>query len=102
MAELSTLARPYAKAAFEYASDENALSEWMQELGIMAVRFDDFAVLWKIQTDIKDEIKFYTAPEQNDSWIALRKATYSDKEVLLIDKETGQIHTIPMGQVQGK
>lgn len=36
MAELSTLARPYAKAAFEYASSENALSEWLAELQLVA------------------------------------------------------------------
>lgn len=36
MAELSTLARPYAKAAFEYASTENALSEWLKELQLVA------------------------------------------------------------------
>ncbi|MBF8223606.1 F0F1 ATP synthase subunit delta [Halomonas sp. 328] len=36
MAELSTVARPYAKAAFEYARDHQALttwSEWLAKLG---------------------------------------------------------------------
>jgi F-type H+-transporting ATPase subunit delta len=32
MAELSTLARPYARAAFEYARDKSALSDWSTEL----------------------------------------------------------------------
>ena len=32
MAELSTLARPYARAAFEYAREHNALEEWSQQL----------------------------------------------------------------------
>jgi F-type H+-transporting ATPase subunit delta len=32
MAELSTLARPYAKAAFEYARDINALGRWSNML----------------------------------------------------------------------
>jgi F-type H+-transporting ATPase subunit delta len=36
MAELSTLARPYAKAAFEYARDNNALAEWSQQLATAA------------------------------------------------------------------
>ena len=36
MAELSTLARPYAKAAFEYAGGENALDAWMKELQLVA------------------------------------------------------------------
>ncbi|MFT4612909.1 MAG: F-type H+-transporting ATPase subunit delta [Bacteroidia bacterium] len=36
MAELSTLARPYAKAAFEYARDNSALSEWASQLATCA------------------------------------------------------------------
>lgn len=32
MAELSTLARPYAKAAFEYALDQDQLTQWHQQL----------------------------------------------------------------------
>jgi F-type H+-transporting ATPase subunit delta len=36
MAELSTLARPYAKAAFEYALDSNALAQWNDQLGTAA------------------------------------------------------------------
>ena len=36
MAELSTLARPYAKAAFEYARDKNQLSQWSEQLATAA------------------------------------------------------------------
>ena len=36
MAELSTLARPYAKAAFEYARESNALAEWEEQLATAA------------------------------------------------------------------
>jgi F-type H+-transporting ATPase subunit delta len=36
MAELSTLARPYAKAAFEYARDHNVLAEWSSQLDTCA------------------------------------------------------------------
>lgn len=36
MAELSTLARPYAKAAFEYARDHGALAEWAEQLATAA------------------------------------------------------------------
>lgn len=36
MAELSTLARPYAKAAFEYARDAGALADWEGQLGTAA------------------------------------------------------------------
>ena len=36
MAELSTLARPYAKAAFEFAREKNALAEWSEQLAAAA------------------------------------------------------------------
>mgnify|MGYP001818416025 FL=1 len=36
MAELSTLARPYAKAAFEYALQKGALAEWSGQLATLA------------------------------------------------------------------
>jgi F-type H+-transporting ATPase subunit delta len=36
MAELSTLARPYAKAAFEYARDNSALAQWSEQLATAA------------------------------------------------------------------
>ena len=36
MAELSTIARPYAKAAFEYARDKGALPLWSESLSIAA------------------------------------------------------------------
>lgn len=36
MAELSTLARPYARAAFEYADGHSALDVWLEELATAA------------------------------------------------------------------
>jgi F-type H+-transporting ATPase subunit delta len=36
MAELSTLARPYARAAFEYAADVNDLTGWSKQLAAAA------------------------------------------------------------------
>lgn len=36
MAELSTLARPYAKAAFEYADQAGELSSWSEQLALAA------------------------------------------------------------------
>jgi len=42
MAELSTLARPYAKAAFEFARDKDALAAWSEQLSTLAnVTADD-------------------------------------------------------------
>ncbi|MGD8176139.1 F0F1 ATP synthase subunit delta [Marinimicrobium sp. ARAG 43.8] len=36
MAELTTLARPYAKAAFQYALEAEALGEWAKQLATLA------------------------------------------------------------------
>jgi len=36
MAELSTLARPYARAAFEYARDKGQLAQWSAQLAVAA------------------------------------------------------------------
>lgn len=36
MAELSTIARPYAEAAFEIASEKRALPQWSRMLGLVA------------------------------------------------------------------
>lgn len=37
MAELTTIARPYAKAAFEYAKNANSLQSWSDALALLAV-----------------------------------------------------------------
>ncbi len=36
MAELSTLARPYARAAFEYARENSTLGDWEEQLALAA------------------------------------------------------------------
>lgn len=41
MAELTTLARPYAKAAFEYAIEAKQLAEWSEMLGFAAQVISD-------------------------------------------------------------
>ncbi|MDF1822613.1 MAG: F0F1 ATP synthase subunit delta [Alcanivoracaceae bacterium] len=41
MAELTTIARPYAKAAFLYASANNALDSWEQSLGLLAALVEE-------------------------------------------------------------
>lgn len=41
MAELTTLARPYAKAAFMFAREQNALEKWETMLGLTAALVED-------------------------------------------------------------
>jgi F-type H+-transporting ATPase subunit delta len=44
MAELTTLARPYAKAAFEYAQEHNSLDSWSSTLNFLAQVVDNATV----------------------------------------------------------
>jgi len=44
MAELTTIARPYAKAAFQYALEKNALSQWSAMLTQLALAASDDAI----------------------------------------------------------
>jgi len=41
MAELNTVARPYTKAAFEYARDKGSLDQWSQLLSLAALAASD-------------------------------------------------------------
>lgn len=41
MAELTTIARPYAKAAFLYASEKNSLDQWEESLALLAALVQD-------------------------------------------------------------
>ena len=50
MAELSTLARPYAKAAFQYAEDNSALAEWAPQLQTLAAIVVDSKVATVLDT----------------------------------------------------
>lgn len=43
MADLSTLARPYAKAAFDYAKEHGAVNEWQDYLSVMNTIVNDKA-----------------------------------------------------------
>ncbi|WP_394262068.1 F0F1 ATP synthase subunit delta [Moraxella boevrei] len=43
MADLSTLARPYAKAAFDYAKEHHAINEWQDYLAVMNAIVSDKA-----------------------------------------------------------
>jgi len=65
MAELSTLARPYARAAFEYADSENALDAWLTELQLIAAVVAERAV----QTLLSDPAR--TTEAQAETFVEL-------------------------------
>lgn len=43
MAEITTVARPYAKAAFQYAQENSRLGQWAEMLGLLADVVNDSA-----------------------------------------------------------
>lgn len=58
MAELSTLARPYANAAFEHAVAHGALPSWSQALGLLAALCAEEKVVELLRSPT------YTGPER--------------------------------------
>lgn len=61
MADITTLARPYARAAFELARDKGAFDDWQDALGTLAAitQLDDIQVLLKdprISTEQQAEV----------------------------------------------
>lgn len=65
MAELSTLARPYAKAAFEHAAAKGELQGWSESLGIAA------AVAQQGEVDKLLSSPSYTAEQQAQQLIEI-------------------------------
>lgn len=63
MAELSTLARPYAKAAFEYAAAKGELQGWSKSLAVVA------AVAEQSEVDKLLSSPSYTADQQAEQLI---------------------------------
>jgi F-type H+-transporting ATPase subunit delta len=71
MAELLTVARPYAKAAFEYARDHDALDSWSQALSFLSFAVADSVVRHrlsspKLDSDQKVSLLVKLIPEQQD------------------------------------
>ena len=73
MAELSTLARPYAKAAFQYAADANDLQGWSQNLAVVAAVAQQDAVVKLLSSPS------YTAAQQAEKTIEVCGDAINDK-----------------------
>jgi F-type H+-transporting ATPase subunit delta len=73
MAEWITLARPYAKAAFDYALEHNALGEWSRQLNLAA------AVIGSDKVRQVIESPAFTTAQQADALIGLLGADLGEK-----------------------
>ncbi len=64
MTDTSTIARPYARALFDIAKEEDALAEWAEALGALAqvvVDENARAFLSRPDLDIEDRVNFASA-----------------------------------------
>lgn len=65
MAELTTLARPYAKAAFEHAKEKNTLAQWASQLSVAAA-VSQYETVGKVLSS-----PVHTAAEKGDVFVNL-------------------------------
>jgi F-type H+-transporting ATPase subunit delta len=64
MAELATLARPYANAVFDLAKSENALEQWSRMLSLLAAASADEKVRQMLESpDLSAEVKAHRLTE---------------------------------------
>lgn len=73
MAELTTLARPYAKAAFQVALDDNALDDWSRMLSLVA------AVTTEERVKLLLQAPALTSEQVADSFVEICGDELSDK-----------------------
>ncbi|MGP9765168.1 F0F1 ATP synthase subunit delta [Halomonas sp. AOP13-D3-9] len=89
MAELLTVARPYAKAAFEYARDHEALDSWSQALSFLSVAVADDSVRHrlnspKLASDQKVSLLVELIPEQQDEALQRFLTVLADQGRLMV------------------
>jgi len=72
MAELSTIARPYAKAAFQFANEKSKLNEWSDMLNFAALVVQDEAIA-KMLDDPKA-----TSSEQADMFLKIGEDQFDE------------------------
>lgn len=65
MAELSTLARPYAKAAFEYAADSREMAQWSAALSLLGAVVQQQKILQLLSLPV------YTPAQQVEALISI-------------------------------
>jgi len=91
MAELTTLARPYAKAAFEYAIDAKQLVEWSEMLGFAAQVVTDEAM----QTLLTSP--HFTKQEQLEAMLKICSDKFSEQTTNFIKllAQNGRLLALP-------
>ena len=94
MAEISTIARPYAVAIFNLAKEENALSEWSDMLSFMSgvvenKAINSFVLDSKVLDTDREELILYVCGDKiNSSGKNLIKLLVEYKRLLILTKIT--------------
>lgn len=91
MAELTTLARPYAKAAFEYAIEAKQLAEWSDMLSFASLVVSDEAMQELLTSP------HFTKQDQQDAMLKICADRVDDKGTNFIKllAQNGRLVTLP-------
>jgi len=91
MAELTTLARPYAKAAFEYAIEAKQLVEWSEMLGFAAQVVSDEAMQELLTSP------HFTKEEQSEAMLKVCSDRLSQQSINFIKllAQNGRLVALP-------
>lgn len=91
MAELTTLARPYAKAAFEYALEAKQLAEWSDMLGFTAQIVGDEAMQQLLTSP------HFTKENQKDAMLKVceGKLSANGANFIKLLAQNGRLLTLP-------
>lgn len=91
MAELTTLARPYAKAAFEYAIEAKQLAEWSDMLSFASQVVSDEAMQELLTSP------HFTKQDQQDAMLKICADKVDDKSTNFIKllAQNGRLVTLP-------
>lgn len=91
MAELTTLARPYAKAAFEHALEAKQLAEWSEMLGFAASVVNDESMQQLLTSP------HFTKEDQKDAILKVCQDRLDEKSTNFIKllAQNGRLLTLP-------
>ncbi len=91
MAELTTLARPYAKAAFEHAIEAKQLAEWSEMLGFAALVVSDESMQQLLTSP------HFTKQDQKDAMLKVCKDKFDAKGInfMKLLAQNGRLLALP-------
>ena len=87
MAEISTLARPYARAAFEHAAEQKCLDSWLESLQLAAGIAQDPRVhdlLTNPELTLEQKLALFASESFDSAFNALLKVMAENDRLLLL------------------